>query len=162
MCTWWWQQIFSREFLTDKWNYYVASPWRWCSSRPCTPWCLCCDRWLCWIGVIILAIVVIIVWIVWSLFSLMITTWCETLCVIATIFKNREGTCFESRGNAAPTAVTDGPYSGLVGQAIAMSAAGSTDAEGDPLSATWTMGDNATETGLTVSHSYCERRSVHG
>jgi PKD domain len=157
MCTDWWQRVFSVAFLVDKWSYYVASPWRWCSSRPCTIWCLCCDRWLCWIGVIILAILVVTVWIVWSLFSLLLLTICETICVLLTIIQTRGiGSCFAARGNTAPTAVTDGPYSGLIGQSIAMSAAGSTDAEADPLSASWTLGDGTSLTGLAISHAYAD------
>jgi len=56
---------------------------------------------------------------------------------------------------APPIAVVDGPYSGfLPGEPIAMSAAGSTDPDGDALTYEWMFGDGTSGSGVTVSHAY--------
>jgi len=54
----------------------------------------------------------------------------------------------------APIAVAGGPYSGLVGNAISMSAAGSSDPDGDALTYAWAFGDGGSDTGAEVSHAY--------
>lgn len=155
MCTSLWTTLTNRVWFEDHWNYYVTGPWNWCSRNPCTVWCLCCDRWLCWIGVILIAIIVITVFVLIEIFVFIFAIICEILCIIANI-GNAPGkpSCFAFRGNTAPTPVTDGPYKGLVGQMIAMSAAGSTDAELDTISASWSLGDGSTQTGLAISHAY--------
>src|SRR5206468_256173 len=56
--------------------------------------------------------------------------------------------------NQPPVAATDGPYTGRVGVTITMSAAASTDPEGTPLTASWTLGDGTTLAGLTITHAY--------
>ncbi len=55
-----------------------------------------------------------------------------------------------------PIAVVDGPYAGgvLPGESIAMSGAGSSDADGQALSYAWSFGDGATATVVTTNHSY--------
>jgi hypothetical protein len=105
--------------------------------------------------VILIAIIVITVFVLIEIFTFIFVIICEILCILANIGNAPDKPmCFAFRGNTAPTAVTDGPYQGLIGQMIAMSAAGSTDAELDTLSATWTLGDGSTQTGLSVSHAY--------
>lgn len=56
--------------------------------------------------------------------------------------------------NRAPVASAGGPYAGLVGAAVDMSAAGSSDPDGDALSYAWTFGDGMEGTGVAVSHVY--------
>jgi PKD repeat protein len=56
--------------------------------------------------------------------------------------------------NQPPTADAGGPYTGFVGQPVAMSAAASTDPNNDPLTAVWNFGDGGTGTGLTTAHTY--------
>ncbi|MEO5590152.1 MAG: DNA/RNA non-specific endonuclease [Gemmatimonadaceae bacterium] len=56
---------------------------------------------------------------------------------------------------SAPTAAINGPFTGyLPGELIAMSGAGSTDADNDVLTYAWNFGDGSTGTGVNVSHAY--------
>lgn len=59
-------------------------------------------------------------------------------------------------GTRPPTAVLDGPYAGSEGGSIAMSAAGSSDPDGDALTYRWSFGDGAIGTGVAVSHTYAQ------
>ncbi len=56
--------------------------------------------------------------------------------------------------NRAPVASAGGPYAGLVGVSVDMSAAGSSDPDGDALSYAWTFGDGMSGAGAAVSHLY--------
>ena len=58
--------------------------------------------------------------------------------------------------SSKPTAVVNGPYIAAEGTAIAMSAAASTDPNGEALTFAWTFGDGGTGTGATVSHTYTQ------
>ncbi len=57
---------------------------------------------------------------------------------------------------APPTAATDGPYASLEGSAVAMSAAASSDPDGDALTYAWDFGDGALASGVTASHTYTQ------
>jgi DNA/RNA endonuclease G (NUC1) len=59
-------------------------------------------------------------------------------------------------GTKAPVAVLNGPFTGLEGSPVAMSAAGSSDPDGDALTYLWSFGDGGTGTGLSVSHTYAQ------
>lgn len=55
-----------------------------------------------------------------------------------------------------PEAVLDGPFTGYALDPVAMSAAASTDADGDALSYRWAFGDGNTAAGVEVTHTYAE------
>jgi DNA/RNA endonuclease G (NUC1) len=55
---------------------------------------------------------------------------------------------------AAPVAATDGPYAGTDGNPVNMSAAASSDPDGDALTYAWEFGDGSVGSGVTVSHIY--------
>jgi hypothetical protein len=59
----------------------------------------------------------------------------------------------ESR-TAPPTAAVNGPFEAFEDEPIAMSAAASSDPDGDALAYHWTFGDGGTTTGVMVSHAY--------
>ena len=56
--------------------------------------------------------------------------------------------------NRAPVADAGGPYTGLAGVPVAMSGAGSSDPNGDPLTYAWTFGDGGTAVGMSASHTF--------
>lgn len=53
-----------------------------------------------------------------------------------------------------PVAVVNGPFMSIEGLPVAMSAAGSSDQDGDVLTYAWTFGDGGAATGSSVSHTY--------
>lgn len=53
-----------------------------------------------------------------------------------------------------PVAAMDGPYTGIEGESIDMSAAMSSDADGDALTFAWRFGDGGSASGMNVSHTY--------
>lgn len=55
-----------------------------------------------------------------------------------------------------PLAATDGPYVGMEGSPVLLSAAGSSDPDGDALTYEWSFGDGAEGTGATPSHTYAD------
>ncbi|HUF28318.1 MAG TPA: DNA/RNA non-specific endonuclease [Gemmatimonadaceae bacterium] len=57
-------------------------------------------------------------------------------------------------GTHPPAAAHDGPYESLEGSLVAMSAAGSSDLDGDPLVHHWSFGDGGVASGVTASHTY--------
>nr|NIO70718.1 PKD domain-containing protein [Anaerolineae bacterium] len=59
-----------------------------------------------------------------------------------------------SEGNQPPAAILSGPTSGLVGETLSFSGAGSADDDGRIVSYAWDFGDGTTGGGIDVTHSY--------
>ncbi len=58
--------------------------------------------------------------------------------------------------NAAPIADAGGPYEGQEGSPVPLSAAGSSDPDGDAITYEWDFGDGSTGTGVEPSHTYAD------
>jgi DNA/RNA endonuclease G (NUC1) len=56
----------------------------------------------------------------------------------------------------APVAATDGPYVGIEGSSVTLSAAGSSDPDGDALTYEWSFGDGSEGAGATATHTYAD------
>ena len=86
-------------------------------------------------------------------------TTANTFTASVTVSDGRGGTASASaevtiRLNQVPNASAGGPYSGVVNTPVTLSAAGSTDGDGDPLQYAWTFGDGGTGTGVSPTHDY--------
>ena len=62
-------------------------------------------------------------------------------------------------GTRPPTAAIDGPWAAYAGDPLALSAAASSDFDGDALTFTWEFGDGSTATGSDVSHTFTNAAS---
>ena len=56
--------------------------------------------------------------------------------------------------NQAPTAVVNGPYSGVAGAAVSFSSTGSSDIDGTIVGFSWNFGDGSTSAAANPSHTY--------
>jgi hypothetical protein len=61
---------------------WVAVQWVRCAAQPCTWWCLCCNKWGCWIGLIIVGILVTIILVIFLILSIIFVLVCWAVCLI--------------------------------------------------------------------------------
>lgn len=149
------------EFIALVWTSQITRwlviPWRQCAAqRRCYWWCLCCNFWLCFIGLVLLVPILVAILLSITIIPILIVLLCEFLCILSKIGPS-SGTCFvfsSTSGNRPPTASAGGPYSGRVGAPVSMSAMGSTDPDGNALTASWAFGDGASGSGMNVTHIY--------
>jgi hypothetical protein len=102
------ENFFNRliHFLVDMWNVFVFVPWTTCSAGPCSWWCLCCNKWLCWIALILVAVLTILFWVLMAVVITILVIICEILCMFGGIGRDAPSNCF-GNGNPDPG---PGPY----------------------------------------------------
>jgi PKD repeat protein len=66
---------------------------------------------------------------------------------------------FQGRTNAPPVPKINGPFTISLGESVSLSAAGTTDPDGDAVTYAWDFGDGQTGTGQDVTHTYTLARS---
>src|SRR5687768_15982171 len=64
----------------------VVVPWRQCSEQQCRWWCLCCNKWLCWIVLIVVAILLVLLWVVLFVVTLVLVTICSGTGILVFLF----------------------------------------------------------------------------
>ena len=74
--TWLWEEVIQR--VVD----WIVSWWRKCSKRKCKKWCLCCNKWLCWLALIFVAIITFILVLILTIIATVICIICFPLCWI--------------------------------------------------------------------------------
>ncbi len=97
MCRTFWQGVWNiGSVIVKLWQLVatiVSSLWKYCTEQKCYWWCLCCNKWLCWIVTIILAIILTVTAVVFSIlyvvFSIVLAIVCETLCLIVFMLSAR-------------------------------------------------------------------------
>jgi hypothetical protein len=88
MCRQIWQFVQWIPVVIERiWTIFVSTPWRLCSAQTCRWWCLCCNKWICWILVIISAILAIVFIILYIVLSITVLTICESLCILLTFLQ---------------------------------------------------------------------------
>src|SRR5436190_10473285 len=95
------------EFTILRW---IAMTWRTCSAAPCVWWCLCCNRWLCWIALILIAIVSVVIWLVVEIIivvvCILIAIWCLLCNLVCFLGCLGNKACFDNCVSQGPC---DGP-----------------------------------------------------
>jgi hypothetical protein len=64
----------------------VAVAWRQCNEQRCRWWCLCCNKWLCFIALIITAVLITVLLVFVVLIGVAIVTACWGTCILVFIF----------------------------------------------------------------------------
>lgn len=88
--------------LIGMYNQFVYVPWVLCSRGPCTWWCLCCNKWLCWSTLILVFILTVFFWIMLATTITVALLLCETLCIFSAIGPGRSPGCFGGHGQGTP------------------------------------------------------------
>ena len=73
-----------RSIIVQIWNW-VSARWQECRRASCDWWCLCCNKWLCWIVLIIILVVVFIVWLIIEVVVVVLCTLVLIWCVLCRV-----------------------------------------------------------------------------
>jgi hypothetical protein len=72
--------------LQTIWEWFTSVIWRWisvtwrqCTEQRCIWWCLCCNKWFCWIALIVILVVSVIV-------MLIVTVILVVVCIVASLW----------------------------------------------------------------------------
>ncbi len=77
--SWIWEEIWSP---VRRWATSLITR---CNRQACNWWCLCCNKWFCWLFAIIVAIIVFIVSLILIVTTVVVCAACYIACTIACI-----------------------------------------------------------------------------
>jgi hypothetical protein len=61
---------------------WITTTWTTCTRSPCNWWCLCCNKWLCWTFLIVLAVVAMVLFFVLLIVTIVVCFLCLVLCAV--------------------------------------------------------------------------------
>jgi hypothetical protein len=61
---------------------WVSQQWTQCTQQSCNWWCLCCNKWFCWVFLVLLAILVTIIFVVFIVIDFVLSLVCGLFCLI--------------------------------------------------------------------------------
>src|SRR2546425_10430241 len=73
-------QVF-RAVLLAVWHW-IAVTWQQCTEQDCNWWCLCCNKWLCWIALIFIAVLDFILFLVLEIVVIVVCTVIALWCIL--------------------------------------------------------------------------------
>ena len=83
MCTWcstlfeWiWEALWVR--VTE----WARDTWRRCFRQKCNWWCLCCNKWFCWVFVILVLLVTLILQLILTILAILVCVPCYLVCIV--------------------------------------------------------------------------------
>src|SRR5262245_14028966 len=147
----------------------VVRLWKLCINQSCTWWCLCCNVWLCIFLAIFITLLAVIFTILFEVWIFVLLVACETLCVLMTILSSGGQNppnfmCFDYSKHPPPppppppppllALFAGGPYHGMVGQQVPMTAIVMNAPAGATPAVSWDFGDGNSGQGVSVSHVY--------
>ena len=101
-------------FRTNIWSW-IGRTWTSCTAQRCWWLCLCCNKWLCWVFLILVAIVSAIIWLVISVvivvvcaINMIVCGVCYAICWLGN-FGNTAATAICVRGCPVITVTVSGP-----------------------------------------------------
>jgi hypothetical protein len=111
MCNLFWRMIQQIGSAARSLWQPVYGAWKMCSEQPCSWWCLCCNKWLCWFLVILLAILMIVIIVLYVIMSFVGVVICELLCILFAILQFPVS-CFQYQNDSPNPPPPPGPGTG--------------------------------------------------
>ncbi len=71
---WIWEQVWNPVY---RWATELITR---CNRQPCNWWCLCCNKWFCWLFAIIVLIIVLVVSIILTIIAAIVCAACYIVC----------------------------------------------------------------------------------
>lgn len=73
-----------RSIFIPVWRW-ITTTWRRCVAAPCNWWCLCCNKWFCWIVLILIAVLVFIVVVILEVIVVVVCVVINAWCLLCTL-----------------------------------------------------------------------------
>jgi hypothetical protein len=87
MCVWCrWLLEWLSDNVLQAFTTWLEKNWRACSRRKCKWWCACCNRWLCWLALVLIAIAGFALILIAYLIALLACWACFAVCIVLCVF----------------------------------------------------------------------------